>query len=287
MQTNTKRKSKYNLKALFLSFIIIITMFLLQSCVLQKYSLKLNDDDTVQFMINLTLPHKVFEYLDDYNVDTSEIREDPFLLFTEVDDIYLNRDFKKEVKSSDLETKISYYKLYPSVAAFNQEIEKLYESNEIGLSLKLLHKNSLRGQSRSYSGSLEYFLDPEFVKLIKKHPELKKSIPNNSLNAILQIEDNSEILKSKNIKDVENIKTLVVEGNLDNNHKQDFYLETNEHKTFFVLLIFGLIILAVVALLLFLVKINAKIFKKGNRRRKQIKGIDDNKAIEYKKEQDD
>ena len=232
--------------------LMMAIMLLLSGCAQQSYFLQVNDDSSVNFAVEATIPENGLNKLKDLNIQREEILDSYEPLFRQLKEIYESKGFEYEYKDSDGQAKVVLKKFYPSVETFNEDIKLLYDDGKIGLLMNLDKRSNITGSSIKYKGALKYQFDPEFAEVVQSNPHLLKYINNVPLNAYVRIYDGNKIVNVDNI-DVENGQfATMVNGNWDFNSEQPvktFFLHTEHKSQTFALVMFFAVGAGIVVLL--------------------------------------
>lgn len=252
-------------------FILIALSFLLlfvTGCSQQSYFIKVNEDDTVNFAVELSVPDKVIKKIDELNIQREAILDSKEPLFEEIKKIYGLRGFSYSYKEDDTMIKVTFQKVYPSVANFNEELKELYDEGLIGLGININRSNKLSGVKTTYNGALKYVFDPDFINELKDNEHLGEFLKDTQITSYVTIYDKDDLVAQDSLEIGDGDYNTMVNGTWDMKLDQPlktFGLATEQKNQLFAIFSF----IAIVGVVLFLVvvilgrKVNVAAFIKN------------------------
>lgn len=156
---------------LILIFMCITMMLGLSACTSQTYTVKINNDDTVNMAIEISLDMDTYKTLGSFGVDLNKLEESKADTGTYIDNInalfqetaaYLN-SYGYEIKSLDdaIQVGIKAEKTYKNLDEFNAEIKQIYEDGNSGFNLEIMKTETMTKTEYKAYGTLSYYLDPD------------------------------------------------------------------------------------------------------------------------------
>lgn len=235
-----------------LLFCMIIFTIILSGCAQQSYFVQVNEDSTVNFAGELVLNERDLAKLSDLNIEREDILESKEPLFKEVKDYYSQLGFSVTYEESKQQVKVKVQKIYPSISAFNTEINSLYEKGKSGLGMAISRNSGLSGTETRYNGALKFIMDPDIVVLAKDNQHFLDYIKDTPINAYLTIYDSDDIVALETLEVGEGNFTTMTTGAWDLEQEQPlktFNLRTESKNQVFAIAIFFFSIVAIISLL--------------------------------------
>lgn len=149
-----------------------MSILVFTGCTSQEYSLQINDDETCNLTIQITVNHEVYSLLGTYGIDTSALNRQKKVVFdNELDDVdalfqeyavkYSNRDFKIEAINDTIEIGFKATKKYNTISEANTDIKDLQTAGLSGLDFEITSDSSQFKTDYKVYGSVKYLLDSD------------------------------------------------------------------------------------------------------------------------------
>lgn len=231
---------------------LLLLAFMVSGCAQQSYFVQVEDDSSVNFAAELTLPENGISKLKDLNIQREEILDSYEPLFTQIKKLYTEKGFDYEYTDSDGQAKVILKKFYPSIEDFNSENQELYESGLCGLFLNIDRDTSLSGSNTKYKGALRYQFDPEFVETVQSNPHLLKYVSSIPLSAYVRIYDSNDIVTVDSVDPENGQFATMVNGTWDTSGEQPtktFFIHTESKNQTFALVVFFVVGAGILVLL--------------------------------------
>lgn len=166
-------KIKRILKRFCTILLMMICIFCLCGCGKQDYFLQINDDDTCNFTIKLTINRDTYNSLSsDYEVDIDQLnREKNTMTGTDMDNvdavfqetaaIFNQYGYQITAINDTIDIGFEASKKYNTIAELNAEIAELHSINLIGVNLQVGKEQTRYQKTYRCYGELDYILDED------------------------------------------------------------------------------------------------------------------------------
>lgn len=232
-------------KKIRILIMFVLSFFLLTGCAQQSYFIKVNEDETVNFAIELVLKENTVEKFNQLNIQREAILETKEPLFEEFEKYFKNRGFSVTYSEENSEIKLQMQKMYPSISDFNKETKELYEAKVSGLGMSINKNSSLKGSNIVYSGELKYVFEQDFLEEIKVNPHFLEYVKDTPINSYLTIYDRDNVVGIESLETGDSGEfTTMVNGTWDMTVEQPvktFGLKTEvKNQAFYIAMFVGI-----------------------------------------------
>lgn len=238
-------------------FLILLLSFMLVGCAQQSYFVKVNDDDTVNFKIELKVPIKEVEKFDTLNIQKEEILESKEPLFNILGKKFKDKGFTTSYKEDTTGIIYDVQKIYKNPAEFNAEIKELNNQKLIGLNLNIDKDSKLSGTKVGYHGFLKFNMDDDLKNELKSNSHLIDFMKDVPITATLTIVEDKPIVNVLSMETGEKGEaTAIIGGTWDINSEQpekEVGIVVEEKNQTFALITFGLGGFAILALVFIII----------------------------------
>ena len=167
--------------------LLVIAASLFCGCGSQSYFLTVNNDDTSDFSVSVTVDKDTYSLLSSYGIDSDKLNrqkittsgtsiDDIDALFQEAAAIFQEYGFETEPVNDSVEIGFSAKKTYSSIEELNAEIKELYDKEVIGLTIEVTKYSSKFKTQYSMTGELRYVLDPDVDLEDEQNAEIFNSV---------------------------------------------------------------------------------------------------------------
>lgn len=154
---------------------LIFVMCLLSGCK-QTYTVKVNNDDTVDFAIRVVISKDTYNMLSSFNVNTKEMEDNKVLgMSAELDDtsavfqetaaFFQNRGYTLNPLDDAVEMGFEVSKSFMNPQEFNEEIAYLYNNHFSGLYLDIKNQKTYTSNTYQAYGTLEVQKDSDLEQM--------------------------------------------------------------------------------------------------------------------------
>lgn len=167
-----------------LALLMLCMAFLLSGCTYQEYTLQINDDNTCQLTMQITVNNDLYSLLSTYDVDTQALNRtkntsydndelnNVDALFQELAAIYDSYGFNIIAINDTVDIGFKASKRYKTLDEINNEIKELNNIGICGFDFQISqNKDTFSNEYRVY-GTLDYILDPDIDMSI---PEIEEN----------------------------------------------------------------------------------------------------------------
>ncbi len=261
-------------------FFCIILIILLTGCGTQNYSLKVNDDNSVEYKIRITVDSTTYDLLSSYGVDMSNLNRNKKsygdedidsldAVFQEQAMLYRQYNYDIVNVTDTVEIGFEALKKYNTIDEFNSEIKEMYDRNLIGTNVEVIKEETSFGETYKVYGTLEYILD-EDVDL--EDPAVKENFDNvynkSKLSATLSINvpGHTEITTTDGAQN-DRLVTWEAFYEESGEPKEVHVISEYKSKGFYVLIcVVGIVALVVIAI------VGLKIYKRIIQKKEKARG---------------
>lgn len=159
-------------KKMLLAFIMLVTVLCFSGCGVQKYTLQINDDDTCNFSLAVSINRDTYNLLPTYGIDVDKLNrekntstgtaiDDVDAIFQEVAVMFNEYGYEISVINDTIDVGFKASKTYASIAEFNSEIKSFYDNGLVGTNLEITKTQTRYDTKYTCYGSLDYVLDKD------------------------------------------------------------------------------------------------------------------------------
>lgn len=206
------------MKKLWIAVSFIISIVFLSGCTQQQYSVHINEDETVEFKINVSISESTVKQMQEYDLDTDLFHRNITTLFDPYIQQLEQKEFRVDLNSDTLSYGFTASKTYKSLVYFNHDIKKLNEEGIIkGLNIELSKKQEVLSSQYAATGELQYLIEDYFEDKTSQVSEWKSKVPISDMFANLTVSSAVGVIKgAKGSQDVQgNIINFTVGFNPD------------------------------------------------------------------------
>ena len=161
------------IKHYLLLLLTCLCMFCFFGCGKQDYTLQINDDDTCNFSVKITVNSDAYNQLSsEFDVDTDKLnREKNTMTGSDIDNvdaifqetaaIFNQYGYQIQSVNDSIDIGFEASKTYNTIYDFNNEIQELYNLNLVGCKVEVTKEASRYQKNYKCYGTLEYVFDKD------------------------------------------------------------------------------------------------------------------------------